>query len=108
MERRKFIRVLAFSSIRLFTAGREILFDGDLLDISKGGVCVANIDRQKLESFSNGQEFEFELVIGEDQVKGTAIIAWLDSERMSMGLEFVKIVNDEDRTNLEALLNSFF
>jgi hypothetical protein len=99
MERRKFIRVLAFSSIRLFTAGREILFDGDLLDISKGGVCVANIDRQK---------FEFELVIGEDQVKGTAIIAWLDSERMSMGLEFVKIVNDEDRTNLEALLNSFF
>ena len=108
MERRKYLRVLAFSSIRLFTAERESIFDGDLLDISKGGVCVANIERLKLESFSIGQKFEFELIIGEAQVTGIATIAWLDSDRSSMGLEYVKIFNDEDRSHLESLLNSGF
>ena len=108
MERRKYLRVLAFSSIRLFTTERESVFDGDLLDISKGGVCVANIERLKLESFSIGQKFEFELMIGEEKVQGIATIAWLDSDKSSMGLEYIKIFNDEDRTNLETLLNNAF
>jgi hypothetical protein len=108
MERRKFLRVLAFSSIRLFTTNGEFIVDGDLLDISKGGVCVANIDRQKMESFSNGQEFEFGLMIGAEQFTGVAMIAWLDIEKLTMGLEFVKIFNDEERAQLESLINSGF
>jgi hypothetical protein len=108
MERRKFLRVLAFSSIRLFTTKGEFMVDGDLLDISKGGVCVANIDRQKLEAFSNEQEFEFGLMIGAEQFTGVAKIVWLDIEKLSMGLAFVNIFDDEERTKLESLINSGF
>jgi hypothetical protein len=108
IEKRKFQRVLAFSTIRLFTAKREVVFDGDLLDISKGGICVANVDRQQLESFSAGQEFKFELMIGTAEVTGVALIAWMDAEKLCMGLEFAEIFNDEERTSLEELINSGF
>jgi len=33
MERRRFARMVAFSSVRLFTADREFILDGDLLHV---------------------------------------------------------------------------
>lgn len=106
IERRKFLRVLAFSSIRLFTDGRKCISDADLLDISMGGVCAGNVDRQVMETLSDGQELEFELMIDTCRVKGVAMIAWLNIEKLCLGLKFVEIYSDEERSSLESLINS--
>ena len=108
MERRTFVRLHVFSTIRLSTAEYDFIFHADLLDISKGGVCVANIDREKLESFSIMQEFDFELMIGTEQVSGVAMIAWLDIERSCIGMKFVQVFKDEESTYVGSLVNSGF
>ena len=106
MEKRSDRRVGAMAKIRLSQLWDEMIGEGYLRNLSKGGVFVASLEGVNTGDLKPPHEIKFCFELPTGTVDGIAQIAWLKPESAEMGLRFQRIDNDGWIANLMNFLST--
>ena len=108
LDQRKFTRLFASSSIKLFEANGKLICKASVADLSQEGLLVAFFDEIIDKSLNEQKEIKFEFIIPTGPVEGAAKIMWLNSKESKFGLKFLKIENDDGASNLLSFIANDF
>ncbi len=106
MEKRSDQRVAVSAKIQLSQLWDEALGEGDLRNLSKGGVFLTSIGGVNLGELKPPHEIKFKFELPTGTVNGIAQIAWIRAESGEMGLRFQQIDNTGGLSNLLGFLST--
>jgi hypothetical protein len=106
MDKRGFMPDFTSSLIKLYDEEGELMFKGNVRDVSEKGVLVLAEGLNDLAVFEPDQEINFGLTLPTGLVLGKAAIDYVDDAEGHMGLKFTKILNKEGVHNLELFVSN--
>ncbi|HXV27802.1 MAG TPA: PilZ domain-containing protein [bacterium] len=106
MEKRRDPRIATWTKIQFSQLWDESLGEGDLKNLSKGGVFVTLIRGVDTRDLKPPHELKFRFDLPTGPVNGIAQIAWIKPETSEMGLRFQRIDNSDGLSNLLSFLQN--